>query len=187
MWLTGRARHRFKNMEPINKKEIYTAQRNFVMQFVLVLLFMLFGVFLYIKAADKEYLILREKHDEVENLMASRIEINRQFASINQNFKALNQYTSNLSDVAKKQVLQTDIERSIGEIERILRGIQSSEDRASITLYRKLNKDVSLVSRLQDSLYTTKNMIESKRLQLNSCLEQNNRASARLSRGSLLR
>ena len=172
-------------MEPINKKEIYSAHKKFVIQFVLLLVFMLFGVFLYIKAADREYSILREKHDEVENLMASRVEINQQFKNINQSFKELNQYSTDLSNQAKKQILQNNIEKSAGRIDQILSKIKVKEDRPSILLYKKLNKDVVVISRLQDSLFTTKNLIESKRMQLRNCMDQNSRANAQLFRGRL--
>lgn len=174
-------------MEPINKKEIYTAHKNFVIQFVLLLIFMLFGVFLYIRAADKEYSILREKHEEVENLMASRIEINQQFKNINQRFKELNQFSLNLSDQGKKRILQNDIEKSMGSIQQILSKMEVKEERPSLELYKKLNKDVVLISRLQDSLYSSKNLIESQRLQLKACLDQNSRANEDLSRRRVIR
>ncbi|ULT25609.1 hypothetical protein KUH03_00940 [Sphingobacterium sp. E70] len=43
------------------------------------------------KAAEKEYVVLKEQYEEVENLMNSRADINRQFAQINQYFRDIGQ------------------------------------------------------------------------------------------------
>lgn len=172
-------------MDPINKREIFNAYRAFIVQFVLLLVFMLCGVFLYIKAAEKEYEILKIKHEEVESLMASRVEINHQFNLINQRFKELNNFSSDLSAQAKKRVLQTEIEHSSGVVHSLINKMHGKEERPSIRLYEKLNKDVGYISRLQDSLFTTKNLIESKRMQLKSCMDQNNKANAQIIRGRL--
>ncbi len=52
-------------MKPINQKEINAAYRKFIIAFTLLLLVALSSFFLYLKASEKEYVILKEQYDDV--------------------------------------------------------------------------------------------------------------------------
>ncbi len=173
-------------MKPINQKEINAAYRKFIIAFTLLLLVALSSFFLYLKASEKEYVILKEQYDEVENLMNARTDINRQFAQINQYFKDIGQGNADMSAIARKRVLQNEIAKGSGHITRVIDGLKADSGRASLKLYRRLNKDVILVSRLQDSLFSTKNVIESKRMQLQSCISMNNQINKVVNQGSIV-
>jgi len=173
-------------MKPINQKEISAAYRKFIILFTMLLLVSLSSFFLYLKAAEKEYVVLKEQYEEVENLMNSRADINRQFAQINQYFRDIGQGNADMSAIARKRVLQNEIAKSSGHISRVIDGLKADSSRASLKFYRQLNRDVILVSRLQDSLFSTKNLIESKRMQLESCILMNNQINKVVNQGSIV-
>lgn len=172
-------------MKPVNRKEIYRSLFKFVLQFSMLLFFSLVCGFFFIKASDKEYVLLKERNDEIEEFISTRNEINQQFSLINKNFKELGVYSNSLSDLTRKRILQTEIAKSAGVINDMISKVQSKKDRPSLELYHKMNLEVSTISRLQDSLFTTKNLIESKRIQLNNCLEVNKVAEVQIRRGAL--
>lgn len=174
-------------MKPVNQREIQVAYRKFIILFTALLLVSLSSFFLYLKATEKEYVILKEQYEEVENLMNSREDINRQFTQINQFFRDIGQGNADMSANARKRVLQNEIAKSSGNISRVVEGLNVDSTRASLKLYRRLNKDVILVSRLQDSLFSTKNLIESKRMQLESCIKMNNQINKVVNQGSIVR
>ncbi len=91
-----------------------------------------------------------------------------------------------MSAIARKRVLQNEIAKGSGHITRVIDGLKADSGRASLKLYRRLNKDVILVSRLQDSLFSTKNVIESKRMQLQSCISMNNQINKVVNQGSIV-
>ncbi|MGE8291131.1 MAG: hypothetical protein ACN6ON_05615 [Sphingobacterium sp.] len=173
-------------MKPINQKEISAAYRKFIILFTMLLLVSLSSFFLYLKAAEKEYVVLKEQYEEVENLMNSRADINRQFAQINQYFRDIGQGNADMSAIARKRVLQNEIAKGSGHISRVIDGLKADSSRASLKFYRQLNRDVILVSRLQDSLFSTKNLIESKRMQLESCIQMNNQINKVVNQGSIV-
>lgn len=167
-------------MDPINRKEIRLSIIRFVFQFSFLIFISLVCVFLFIRASEVEYKLLKERNDEIENMITSRNEINQQFSFINKNFRELGVYTNSLSDISKKRILQIEIAKSAGLISDIIAKVETKNYRPSLELYRRMNAEVSNVSRLQDSLFSTKNMIESKREQLNSCIEDNKRLEEEL-------
>lgn len=162
-------------MDPVNKKEIQRSVMKFVLQFSFSIAVALVCIFLFNRASSIEYKLLKERNDEIENMISSRNEINQQFGLINTNFKELGTYSNSLSDMAKKRILQTEIAKSAGIISNIISKVESKNHRPSLELYKKMNMEVSNVSRLQDSLFSSKNMIESKRSQLNVCINENKR------------
>ncbi len=173
-------------MEPINKRELYLSYRRFIIHFALLLLFTLVSLFFFDRASDKEYVILAKRNDQIEQLISTRVEINRNFQLINRRFTELGEINSGQADqLAKQRILQNDIASSVGTITRLMDKIGKIEGRPSVDLYKRLNEDVNRLSRLQDSLYTTKNVIENRHMQLSNCLESNKKAGDILRRGSL--
>ena len=173
-------------MEPINKRALYQAYRRFILHFSLLLVMTLFGIFFYMKSSDKEYELLAKRNDEIEQLMSTRVEMNRNFQHINRRFIELGEINSGQADqLAKQRILQNEIAKSLSDVNRMIATMEQGSDRSSAVLYRKMVGDVGKMSRLQDSLYTTKNVIENRHLQLSNCLESNKKASESLRRGSL--
>lgn len=173
-------------MEPINKRELYIAYRRFILNFSVLMIFTLLGIFFYMRSSDKEYDLLSKRNDEIEQLMSTRVEINRNFQHINRRFIELGEINSGQADqLAKQRILQNEVAKSVSEVNRMVNHMEQGSDRPSVYLYRKLVDDIGKLSRLQDSLYTTKNVIENRHLQLSNCLESNKKASESLRRGSL--
>lgn len=173
-------------MDPINKNDLNSSYRRFILQFVFLLFFTLIAVFFFVRASDKEYSMLSERNDQIEKLISTRIEINRNFQIINNRFVELGEINSGQADqLAKQRILQNDISKSVGIIAHLVEKMENMDNRPSVDLYKKINEDINRLSRLQDSLYTTKNIIENRHMQLSNCLESNKKAGDALRRGSL--
>ncbi len=173
-------------MDPVNKKEIQDSIFRFFFSFSLLLVVGLVCVFFFTRTLDKEYALLRKEDDDIQNLISARNLINQHFFLINKKFKELGSFSNSLSDLAKKQILQTEIAKSSAIIQEKISNIESEKKRPSLELYKRMNNEVLIISRLQDSLFITKNIIESKRQQLRTCLDLNTVAENRV-QGSLFR
>ena len=173
-------------MDPVNKKEIQDSIFRFFFSFSLLLVVGLVCVFFFTRTLDKEYALLRKQDDDIQNLISARNLINQHFFLINKKFKELGSFSNSLSDLAKKQILQTEIAKSSAIIQEKISNIKSEKKRPSLELYKRMNNEVLIISRLQDSLFITKNIIESKRQQLRTCLDLNTVAENRV-QGSLFR
>ena len=173
-------------MDPVNKKEIQDSIFRFFFSFSLLLVVGLVCVFFFTRTLDKEYALLRKEDDDIQNLISARNLINQHFFLINKKFKELGSFSNSLSDLAKKQILQTEIAKSSAIIQEKISSIESEKKRPSLELYKRMNNEVLIISRLQDSLFITKNIIESKRQQLRTCLDLNTVAENRV-QGSLFR
>jgi hypothetical protein len=173
-------------MDPVNKKEIQDSIFRFFFSFSLLLVVGLVCVFFFTRTLDKEYALLRKEDDDIQNLISARNLINQHFFLINKKFKELGSFSNSLSDLAKKQILQTEIAKSSAIIQEKISNIKSEKKRPSLELYKRMNNEVLIISRLQDSLFITKNIIESKRQQLRTCLDLNTVAENRV-QGSLFR
>mgnify|MGYP003424316334 FL=1 len=164
-------------MKPLNSKEIYLSFFVFLLYFSLLLCFTLGGVYFYFLASFKEYSLLKKKSDDIESLMANRLGIIADFTLINQRFTDLGEQNSgHANQIAQRRILQMEIANSSSAIQKRMLRLGAQEDRPSLRLYERLNTDVKAIAKLQDSLFTTKNQIESKRLQLSNCLESNKKA-----------
>lgn len=170
-------------MKPINSRDITRSYRNFILLFLLLLIFTVTGVYFYFLTSDHEVVLLNERAREADRLVAIRNDINYDFEKILQRMQQLSDYTSNLSasEMNNQTLLMNEIQETNQDIQNKLQTNLTLPK--SFQLYQKLSSNITTAATVKDSLSTTRFMIESLRQQLETCNHTNETAIKKIKRG----
>lgn len=162
-------------MKPINNRDLKSAYLNFILFFIILLVFSVVVVYSFFLTSNREVAMLNNRVKESEKLISVRNDINNNFDLILLRLAQLSQYTQlNSTELNNQSLLLNDIQESNLKIQALLQ--QNTLPLKSFELYKKLSSNISTVASIKDSLYTTRYQIESLRSQLQSCNKTNTTA-----------
>jgi hypothetical protein len=159
-------------MKPVNNSDLRNAYLKFIGYFVTLLIFSVFGVYLFFLTANREVLLLNGSAKESDRLIAIRNDINANFDFILLRMQQLSQYTKmSSSELNNQNLILNDIQESNQKIQAKLQ--QNPVGLKSFVMYKKMSDNITAAANIKDSLFTTRYQIESLRSQLESCNKTN--------------
>lgn len=168
-------------MKPINLHELNRAYFNFIIHFVILILFVLIGVACFFFTSRHELQLLGEQSRSYDQLAYYREEVTNRFDHMLVKFRSLTQYVNaDAQELSNQALLINGVQADNNRVRGLLDERRQLEIVPSYELYGKMTRNVMVLASLKDSLSQTRFQMESLREQLEACDNSTRKAMKKL-------